>query len=99
MIILSLEKKNAINSYDIWALRFLGFRFFSLLDGVSLQNNLEYLFDSYHCREDTPVSFSALVPPDPDLVHQYFLVARMSPKFPLPLVPCRVFQPIVSFHQ
>ena len=82
MIILSLEEKlkkkhkqntrvqNSINSYDIWALWFLGFRFFLLLDGVSLQNNFEYLFDSYHSREDTSVSFSALVPPEPDFVHQ-----------------------------
>ena len=28
------------------------FQVFSLLDGVSLQNNFEYLFDSYHSRED-----------------------------------------------
>ena len=31
---------------------------------MSLQNNFEYLFDSDHFREDTSVSFSALVPPE-----------------------------------
>ena len=39
-----------------------GFLVFSLLDGVSLQNNFEYLFDYYHSWEDTSVSFSALIP-------------------------------------
>ena len=68
---------------------------FFVLDGVSLQNNFKYLFDSYHSREDTSVSFSTLVPPEPGLVHQFFLAGRMSPKFPLPLVSYRVFQRIV----
>ena len=58
MIILSSEKKlkntNKILESKIQSK--------SLLDGVSLQNNFEYLFDSYHSREDTSVSFSFSVP-------------------------------------
>ena len=73
---------------------FLGLGF-SLLDGVLLRKNFEYLLDAYHSMEDTSVFFSALVPPEPDLVYQYFLAARMPPKFPLPLVPRRVFQSVV----
>ena len=47
---------------------------------MSLQNNFEYLFGSFHSREDTSVSFSALVPREQYLVHKYFLAARMSSK-------------------
>ena len=96
MIILSLEKKlkntNKILESKIQSK--------SLLDGVSLQNNFEYLFDSYHSREDTSVSFSALVPPEPDLVHQYFLAAKMSQNFLFLWfgVVC-IYQLFVSFHQ
>ena len=103
MIILSLEKKvknkntNKILEPKIQSIVFQTIKYFYyslswfqvfwLLDGMSLQNNVEYLFDSYHYREDTLVSFSALVPPEPDLVHQFFLASKMSPKFPLSFVP------------
>ena len=71
MIILSLEKKSLKNTNKILECKIqsivmtfglFGFLVFSLLDGVSLQNNFEYLFDYYHSWEDTSVSFSALIP-------------------------------------
>ena len=107
IIILSLEKKvektqikyyrvqNSINSYYIWDLRFLGFRFFRCLMRYCWKITLNIFLILITLGRTLSVSFSALVPPEPDFVHQYFLAARMSPKFPLPLVPCRVFQPIV----
>ena len=76
------------------------FHVFSLLDGVSLQNNFKYLLDSYQSREDNSVSFSDLVPPEPDLVHQHFPAARISQNFLLLWFRVECFnQLFVSFHQ
>ena len=101
MIILSLEKKSKkkisnnnktleskiqsiVMTFGLFS--FLVSGFFRCLTGFHCKITLNIFFILINPREDTSVSFSALVPPKPDLVRQYFLAARMSPKFPLPLL-------------